>query len=119
MDSKLEVRFQEMLQCSVSDNLISKKNLVYGNPDFFYLKRKIAFFIDGDLFHNKKVILAKRIKTPSFKKRLLAGVRRDSLVKKTLEKDGWTVVRISESEIKDHPEYCTNLIKKTLIRNEN
>ena len=119
MDSLLERRFNEFLEISVKDKLKSKKNVVFGNPDFYCSRRKLAFFIDGDIFHNKKVILAKKISKISFKKRLLAGVRRDSLVNKTLKGGGWTVVRISESEIKNHPEYCINLIKKMLIRHEN
>jgi very-short-patch-repair endonuclease len=119
MDSLLECRFNELLAISVNEKLSSKKNVVFGNPDFYCFRRKLAFFIDGDIFHNKRLILAKKIRTASFKKRLLAGVRRDSLVNKTLKHDGWTVMRISESEIKNHPDFCINLIKKAFKQHEN
>jgi G:T-mismatch repair DNA endonuclease (very short patch repair protein) len=118
MDSQLEHRFHEFLDLSTKDRFSSKKNVVFGNPDFFCFRRKIAFFVDGDIFHNKAVIKSKNIKNHVFKERLLAGVRRDIYVNTQLKKSGWTVVRISESEIKNHPEYCINLIKKTLKQNE-
>jgi len=119
MDSSLEKRFRDYLEICVTKKFCSKKNIVFGNPDFFCVKTKIAFFIDGDLFHNKKVILSKKLKNPYFKKKLLAGLGRDRIVNKRLVDSGWTVVRISESEIKYHPEYCINLIKKTIRQYEN
>jgi|GEM_PF-4594559 len=119
MDSKLEKRFKDYLETCTKKKFWSKKNIVYGNPDFFCPALKIAFFIDGDLFHNKKVILAKKIRQKTFKKKLLLGVKRDRIVTKQLKDSNWTVVRISETEIKQHPEYCINVIKKVLARSEN
>ena len=95
MDSLLEKRFYEYLEFCGQTNFSTKKNVVFGNPDFYYKKTKLAFFIDGDMFHNKKIILSKRTRSLTFRKRLIAGLQRDKIVNKRLTQSGWIVVLVS------------------------
>ncbi|MES0488458.1 MAG: very short patch repair endonuclease [Leptospirales bacterium] len=74
---------------------------VVGNPDFVFSKRKVAVFADGCFWHghNCKNIIPKQ-NAQFWRDKLERNIKRDKLVSKTLRKDGWTVIRIWECEIK-------------------
>ena len=80
-----------------------------GKPDIVFTRARVAVFIDGDYWHGRVLrergaeALEQRMKTSNraywiakFTKR----VERDDYVTATLEDDGWTVVRLWESDVR-------------------
>jgi DNA mismatch endonuclease (patch repair protein) len=74
---------------------------VKGHPDFVFLKKRVAVFVDGCFWHghdcrntrpkqNEEFWAVKREK----------NMARDKAVTDVLEKRGWTVMRIWECELK-------------------
>ena len=83
-----------------------RKNVSWlpGKPDIVFLRAKVAIFCDGDFWHGKD--------WPARREKLLKGHnagywiskvegnrRRDGQVNAQLTADGWTVVRVWESDI--------------------
>ncbi len=80
---------------------------VPGRPDIVFRKEKIVVFVDGDFWHARMLreggndALMKHFKPsqhsywlPKFARR----IQRDDYVTRLLKEDGWTVIRIWESE---------------------
>ena len=87
----------------------------YGKPDVIFKKKKIAIFVDGCFWHKcpKHYVEPKSNKSfwlPKIEK----NVKRDKEVTRRLQKEGWTVIRFWEHDVKDDIEMCTKKIKKVL-----
>jgi DNA mismatch endonuclease (patch repair protein) len=83
---------------------------LFGKPDFVFYKRKIAVFIDGDFWHGNP----KRYRLPKtnrlyWGKKIGSNKVRDRLVNRTLRKDGWTVIRFWESDLRDEQAVAAKL----------
>jgi DNA mismatch endonuclease, patch repair protein len=90
-----------------------------GKPDFVFAAAKTVVFCDGDFWHGRK--------WKTLKKKLAAGAnsgywvskiesnrRRDRRIRITLERLGWTVVRVWESEIRADPGGVAERIKHAI-----
>ena len=91
---------------------------VKGKPDFVFLKKRVAIFVDGCFWHGH----ACRNVTPSdnaefWDKKRADNKERDAKVTERLEANGWTVVRIWECELKKKNEQAT-IEKIAMIKNE-
>jgi DNA mismatch endonuclease (patch repair protein) len=74
---------------------------LFGSPDFVFFKCKVVVFIDGDFWHgNAKTRRLPKSNAEYWNKKIRSNRRRDSLVKRRLEADGWRVVRIWESDLR-------------------
>ncbi|MDB6130359.1 MAG: mismatch repair protein Vsr [Verrucomicrobiales bacterium] len=74
---------------------------VFGKPDFIFPKSKVAVFVDGCFWHR----CPKHSNMPAnnrefWLKKLTANETRDLLVVKTLQKQGWRVIRIWEHDLR-------------------
>ena len=93
---------------------------VRGCPDISISKFKIAIFVDGDFWHGynwqekKKKLKANR---KYWIKKIERNMVRDTETTYDLNKDGWTVIRIWENEIKVDVEGCVKKIIEA-IRNK-
>lgn len=95
---------------------------VIGCPDLIIKNRRIAVFVDGDLWHGHQwkmrgySSLAAQFKNVSNEKYWVEKIRRnckrDRQVNRTLRMQGWTVLRFWESELKENPEKCMRQIKR-------
>jgi len=93
---------------------------INGKPDIVFTKAKLAVFCDGDFWHGHNWAirglpslddeLEKYSKYWSLK--ILTNVERDKKVTFNLEKDGWTVLRFWESDIKEDVTACADEIEK-------
>jgi DNA mismatch endonuclease (patch repair protein) len=93
---------------------------ITGKPDVVFIKAKIAVFCDGDFWHGHNwairglpsldAELEKYSKYWSLK--ILTNIERDKRVTYNLEKDGWTVLRFWESEIKEDVITCANVVEE-------
>ena len=74
---------------------------VKGHPDFVFLNKKVAFFVDGCFWHGHDC----RNTTPEqngefWKKKIARNKERDNKVSKLFLRRGWKVLRIWECELK-------------------
>ena len=96
-----------------------RKYNVKGHPDFVFLNRKIAIFVDGCFWHGHNC----RNTTPAdhvdyWEKKRRQNIEHDQATTQLFESRGWTVIRIWECELKKK-----NIVKfldkiKVLINNE-
>lgn len=86
---------------------------VYGKPDFSYKKFKVAVFCDGEFWHGKDwdpqrcTIINNREYWIS---KIQRNINRDIKVNEELAKQGWTVLRFWEKDIKKNLAECVNQI---------
>lgn len=108
-----------------------KENLRYrvnykklpGKPDIVFTKHRVVVFCDGDYWHgNNWAIrglgsLDKELAGYSefWRKKILRNIERDKEVNKMLKEQGWTVIRLWESDIRRNIVDCINIIKETLL----
>src|SRR2546423_1355432 len=107
-DTTPELLFREALSNSVLGSEIETIELP-GKPDFVFPSRRIAIFIDGDLWHGGqwqlrgKLALEEQFSGSVSKEYWLSKIRRnmerDARVTNTLLVSGWTVLRFWESDI--------------------
>jgi len=74
---------------------------LFGNPDFVFLKERVAIFIDGCFWHchGCRNTMPKG-NADYWKKKFQRNRKRDALVTKTLKAKKWKVLRIWECELK-------------------
>jgi DNA mismatch endonuclease (patch repair protein) len=74
---------------------------VFGRPDFIFPKHKLAVFVDGCFWHSCPKHGTKPKNNGLFwRKKFTANQTRDSIVNKTLRRNGWQVLRIWEHELR-------------------
>ena len=94
-------------------------NKIIGKPDIVFRRKKIVVFIDSDFWHyNPKKFIMPTTNTIYWQEKIYKNRKRDKLVNKSLKKDGWTVLRYWESDIKkDKNKVVDKIIKK--LKNTN
>lgn len=86
-----------------------------GKPDIVFTKRKIVIFVDGCFWHKCPVCFIKpETRTEFWMRKIINNVKRDKMVKKNLEKEGWIVLRFWEHEIKKSADEVISKILKWL-----
>lgn len=82
---------------------------VKGHPDFVFLKKRIAIFVDGCFWHGHDCRNTRPTAHAEYwAKKREKNMQHDKEITKRFEKRGWTVVRIWECELKKK-----NLLKTT------
>ena len=90
---------------------------VYGKPDITFLRKKIAVFIDSDFWHcHPENFRMPKTNRKYWEKKIQRNVERDQEVNEVLTKEGWDVIRIWESEIKENPDECVERILQAINR---
>ncbi len=100
-----------------------RKNVksVYGHPDIAFIGKKIAIFCDSEFWHgfdweNRRKDF--KVRQEFWISKIEKNIARDKEVTKTLEKDGWTVIRFWGKEIKKNTDYCVSIIEKAVKDND-
>ena len=71
-----------------------------GHPDFANKKKKIAIFVDGELWHGYNwKILKSKLKNKYWIDKITANMARDKKNNRKLRKMGWVILRIWSKEI--------------------
>ncbi len=87
---------------------------VKGHPDFVFLDKKIAIFVDGCFWHGHDCRNTRPADNAEFwQKKRERNMRHDKEITALFEKRGWTVIRIWECELKK--KNFENLKKKIYI----
>lgn len=117
-NTSLEKRFQKLLSSQ-----IYKKGFRYrlnyssliGKPDIVFPSKRLAIFIDGDFWHGYNFkVKRKRLPKKYWQAKIQNNINRDKFVDRQLKKNGRTVLRFWEHNIKKNPNRCINKIKKIL-----
>jgi DNA mismatch endonuclease (patch repair protein) len=75
---------------------------VFGNPDFANKSKKVALFIDGCFWHGCRFHFKCPKSHPQFwANKIGNNIMRDKKVNETLIREGWTVIRIWEHDLKE------------------
>ena len=89
---------------------------IMGRPDFAFLRKKLAIFVDGDFWHgrgNRAVPVSnRRFWCAKFEQ----NKKRDRFVNRELRTKGWTVLRIWESDLARSKQRCLRRIERALKR---
>jgi len=73
---------------------------VFGKPDFVFPKSRLALFVDGCFWHGcPKHGTKPKSNRAYWRLKLARNKMRDQLVKRTLRKAGWKVIRIWKHEL--------------------
>ena len=82
---------------------------LFGSPDFQVGKR-VLVFCDGDFWHGYRYAEKKRPAKKYWREKIEGNMRRDRKVSRKLRRDGWSVLRIWEHDIKKNPDKCMKKI---------
>ena len=86
---------------------------LFGSPDFV-VEKKILLFCDGDFWHGYQYDKKKKPQKKFWRKKIECNMARDKKVSRKLRRDGWSVVRLWEHDIKTSPDKCVRKIQKNL-----
>jgi DNA mismatch endonuclease (patch repair protein) len=86
-----------------------------GKPDIVFVKRRLVIFIDGCFWHKCPLCYKQPHTREEFWiKKINKNVDRDQIVNEQLMKDGWTVLRFWEHEVRKCPDSVINTIINNL-----
>lgn len=90
-----------------------------GNPDIVFASAQLAVFCDGDFWHGRnwprrKRKLAEGSNADYWIPKIRSNMERDERYTRELEEEGWTVLRLWESEIKDDPQAAADAVESAL-----
>ena len=91
---------------------------VFGSPDFQVGKR-VLVFCDGDFWHGYRYAEKKRPTKKYWREKIEGNMRRDRKVSRKLRRDGWSVLRIWEHDIKKNPDKCMRKITGKAVQMRN
>jgi len=99
---------------------------VLGRPDLVIRSRRLAVFVDGDLWHGNPDEVRRRgrgslaelfpTRTEWWVAKIERTVRRDREVTEGLRSQGWRVVRLWEHDVLRDPEGCARTVLESLDR---
>lgn len=92
-----------------------------GKPDIVFPRERVAVFCDGDFWHGRHWRrLSSKLQTgtnPSYwTHKIKANRSRDRRVVRLLKSDGWTVIRIWETDIRQDPERAACIVESHVQR---
>ncbi len=125
-DSKAELALRRGLHSAGRRYSLHPKDIL-GRPDIAFRKQKVAVFVDGDFWHGVawKARGLQRLedlfpsRTQWWAAKIRRNVERDHEVTRRLTEQGWTVVRLWETDVLASPEEATERVQSALARPEN
>jgi len=120
-NTKIELRLRKALWSKGYRYRIHVKTLL-GSPDVVFTRLRLAVFCDSDFWHGRNWEQKRlRIKSnrPYWIAKIENNMKRDRAVTARLRASGWSVLRLSESDIEKHTDACILLIEKRLSSRQN
>jgi DNA mismatch endonuclease (patch repair protein) len=88
---------------------------IFGKPDFVFRRKNVAVFVDSDFWHGRRGrFIMPKTNAEFWEKKIKRNRLRDREVSRELKKQGWTVIRIWESDIKKDLRKSVKKILKVL-----
>ncbi|OPY89362.1 MAG: Very short patch repair protein [Smithella sp. PtaU1.Bin162] len=74
---------------------------IIGKPDFVFRRKWVAVFVDSDFWHGHRTrCIMPKSNCGYWEEKIARNKQRDRQVTRTLKKDGWTVIRLWEKDIR-------------------
>lgn len=91
-----------------------------GRPDIVFFGVRVAVFCDGDFWHGRnweelRVRLAQGTNAAYWTAKIESNIERDRLNTALLEKQGWRVIRLWETDIKRDPRAAADMIREIVF----
>ncbi len=116
-DTKPEVKLRKRLW---SEGLRYRKNVTTlpGKPDIVFAASKVAIFVDGRFWHNKKLSPERLSKmTVYWQEKIKKNALRDAKNNETLHDMGFRVLRFTDIDVEKRLDQLVDTIKSVLKRN--
>jgi DNA mismatch endonuclease (patch repair protein) len=79
-----------------------RRSKLIGKPDFVFRQQKVAVFINGDFWHgNPRKFRLPKSNCDYWEEKIARNRKRDRAVTKALTQEGWRVLRVWESSLRD------------------
>ena len=88
-----------LVSAGISGWRINAKDLV-GKPDFVFDEKKVIVFVDGCFWHGCHCKRPSKTNRNFWTIKIERNIARDKRVSRALRRQGWTVIRIREHEMK-------------------
>ena len=96
--------------------------MLFGKPDIVFTKYRVVVFCDGDFWHGHNWAirglnsLEEELAGYSdfWRSKIQRNIERDTQVTQALESQGWTVIRIWESDIRRDLNECVRIVKDAI-----
>ena len=91
-----------------------------GKPDIVFGRSRVVVFCDGDFWHGRnwkelESRLRKGTNAEYWVSKIHSNIERDRLNNSLLEADGWSVLRLWETDIKRDPQAAAKMVRDTVI----
>lgn len=88
---------------------------LFGKPDFVFRDERLAIFVDGCFWHGCKAHRSiPKSNVDFWTAKITRNIRRDAVVRKTLNVDGWSVLRIWQHDLR-----CPDRVGRRVCRTLN
>ncbi|MCK5013671.1 MAG: very short patch repair endonuclease [Candidatus Omnitrophica bacterium] len=94
---------------------------VFGKPDIVMKSRKVAIFCDSKFWHGIEYLKDGKLpatNTAFWREKLTKNINRDKLVNRTLRKEGWTVIRLYDKNIRKDAAKCADKIENKMVKKQ-
>ena len=110
-NTSIDITMREML--SEAGTRFEMYPDLFGSPDF-QVGKNVLVFCDGDFWHGYRYAEKKRPAKKYWREKIEGNMRRDRKVSRKLRRDGWSVLRIWEHNIKKNPDKCMQKILRKI-----
>jgi DNA mismatch endonuclease, patch repair protein len=119
-DTKAEMLLRQQLWHLGMRYRLHAKDLP-GRPDIIFRRKRIVVFCDGDFWHGRDWLKRKRrlragANAPYWLPKIAGNRLRDARITACLKAQGWTVVRIWETDVLKDPEAAVQKVISQLER---
>lgn len=100
---EVQESLSEFIQYFSSNHITGwrRKYNVKGHPDFVFLDKRIAIFVDGCFWHGHDCRNTRPAENAEYwKKKRTRNIEHDKAITNLFERRGWSVIRIWECELK-------------------
>lgn len=85
-----------------------------GTPDIVFVRHRVAVFFDSDFWHGRNYTRLKPRMNAFWRAKIERNIQRDRQVDRALRRDGWSVLRFGEMQIKARPHSVVRRVKSKL-----
>lgn len=114
VDTTIELLFRKYIWSKGLRGYRTDYKNIPGRPDIYFIKKKIAVFIDGCYWHKcPKCFVRPKSHNNYWDNKIENNVKRDKKYNKLLKKKGITVIRFWEHQVKDDINKCYSELLET------
>jgi DNA mismatch endonuclease, patch repair protein len=85
-----------------------------GTPDIAFVGQRIAIFFDSDFWHGRNYDRLKSRMNAFWRAKIERNMQRDLQVDRALRREGWSVLRFGEAQIKARPQSVVRKVRSKL-----